>query len=112
MKFAAFPNVAMVLIMCASLVAAMPASLPFDVEGHTIRTIKSLRSSGCTMQQIRDCVNDTGLESTLCFAQVCSGSQKKARVIKRQDQCTEENLLQCAVMEWREAEVCFQELCL
>ncbi|KAI1462681.1 hypothetical protein F4805DRAFT_452506 [Annulohypoxylon moriforme] len=112
MKFAAFPNVAMILVMCASIITAMPAALPVDVEGHTIRAMKSLRSSGCSMAKIRDCVNDTGLESTLCFAQVCSGAQKKMRVVKRQDQCTEENLLQCAVMEWREAEVCFQELCL
>ncbi|KAI2470953.1 hypothetical protein F4781DRAFT_388991 [Annulohypoxylon bovei var. microspora] len=108
MKFTALPNVAMILVMCASLIAA----LPVDAEGHPIRGIKSLRSSGCSMSKIRDCVNDTGLESSLCFAQVCSGTQKKMRVIKRQDQCTEENLLQCAVMEWREAEVCFQELCL
>ncbi|OTA84697.1 hypothetical protein M434DRAFT_36352 [Hypoxylon sp. CO27-5] len=109
MKFLALPNVTMVLAMCASLVAA----LPLDVEGNTIGVAKSIRSSDCSLSKIQECVDDTGLESTLCFKQVCAGTQGTPKMVKRQDdQCTEENLLQCAVQEWREAEVCFQELCL
>ncbi|KAI1773446.1 hypothetical protein F4818DRAFT_110066 [Hypoxylon cercidicola] len=111
MQVPAFSNIATVLALCASLVAA----LPVEAEGNTIYTTKGIRSSGCSMGTIRDCIDDTGLESTLCFAKVCGGTEgtPTARRTKRQDdQCTEENLLQCTVMEWREAEICFQELCL
>ncbi|KAI0842590.1 hypothetical protein F5Y06DRAFT_258024 [Hypoxylon sp. FL0890] len=109
MKFSALPNVTMVLAMCASLVAA----LPLETEVNMISTMKSIRSSGCSLSSIQECVEDTGLESTLCFQKVCAGVQGTPKRVKRQDdQCTEENLLQCAVQEWREAEVCFQELCL
>ncbi|KAI1390025.1 uncharacterized protein F4822DRAFT_221206 [Hypoxylon trugodes] len=108
MRSPILPNAAMILVMCTSLAAA----LPLDVEETIMSKIKSIRSNDCSMDKIQECVADTGLESTICFAQVCAGIQEKPRMIRRQDQCTEENLLQCAVMEWREAEVCFQELCL
>ncbi|KAI4866726.1 hypothetical protein F4820DRAFT_415927 [Hypoxylon rubiginosum] len=103
-------NIAVVLALCASLIAA----LPVEIEGNTVYTIKDIRSSSCSMENIRECIDDTGLESTLCFAKVCGTDQTPTtRMTKRQDdQCTEENLLQCTVMEWREAEICFQELCL
>ncbi|KAL7623145.1 hypothetical protein AAE478_006826 [Parahypoxylon ruwenzoriense] len=112
MKFSDLPNVAVVLTVCASLIAA----LPLETEGNTISVAKNTRSNACSLQKIAECVADTGLESTICFAQVCAGTEGTkltTRTVKRdEDQCTEENLLQCAVMEWREAEICFQELCL
>ncbi|XXH03799.1 hypothetical protein Hte_010205 [Hypoxylon texense] len=103
-------NIAMVVALCASLAAA----LPVEIDANAVYTTKGIRSSGCSMENIRECIDDTGLESTLCFAKVCGTDETPtARMTKRQDdQCTEENLLQCAVMEWREAEICFQELCL
>ncbi|KAI1142546.1 hypothetical protein F5Y05DRAFT_409695 [Hypoxylon sp. FL0543] len=102
MKFLALPNVTVALAMCASLVAA----LPLETEGNTISTMKSIRSSDCSLSKIQECVDDTGLESSLCFKQVCAGTQVPSKRVKRQDdQCTEENLLQCAVQEWKEAEV-------
>lgn len=102
MKFSTLPNVSIILAICASLAAA----LPIESEEHT------KRDNDCTMDKIRECIADTGLESTICFAQVCKDGQTKPRMSKRQDQCTEENLQQCTVLEWREAQVCFQELCL
>ncbi|KAI0108120.1 hypothetical protein F4814DRAFT_426864 [Daldinia grandis] len=109
MKFFALLNVATVLIVSASLVAA----LPLEAKANTINITRSTTSNDCSMDKIRECVADTGLESTICFKQVCAGVQGTPRKTKRQDdQCTEENLFQCAVMEWREAEVCFQEFCL
>ncbi|KAF3058527.1 hypothetical protein GL218_05925 [Daldinia childiae] len=109
MKFFALPNIATILAVSASLVVA----LPLEAEANTINTTRSTTSNDCSMDKIRECVADTGLESTICFKQVCAGVQGTPRKTKRQeDQCTEENLLQCAVMEWREAEVCFQEFCL
>ncbi|KAI1481221.1 hypothetical protein F4774DRAFT_62012 [Daldinia eschscholtzii] len=109
MKFLFAPSITTFLAACASLVTA----LPVDTESRTISTPRSTISNNCSMDKIRECVDDTGLESTICFKQVCAGVQGTPRKTKRQeDQCTEENLLQCAVMEWREAEVCFQEFCL
>ncbi|KAI1463942.1 uncharacterized protein F4812DRAFT_445038 [Daldinia caldariorum] len=109
MKFLAVPTIATFLAACASLGSA----LPVEAEANKISTPRSSTSNNCSMDKIRECVDDTGLESTICFKQVCAGVQGTPRKTKRQeDQCTEENLLQCAVMEWREAEVCFQEFCL
>ncbi|KAI1380640.1 hypothetical protein F4677DRAFT_404149 [Hypoxylon crocopeplum] len=110
MKFLRLPNDVLALVMCASLATA----LPLEVDSSTSSAVKEIRSSECSLNKIQECVADTGLESTLCFKQVCVGIEgAKPRMTKRQeDQCTEENLFQCAVMEWREAEVCFQELCL
>ncbi|KAI1400030.1 hypothetical protein F4819DRAFT_487924 [Hypoxylon fuscum] len=114
MKFPVLPNVTVVLTICASLIAA----LPLEAEAIKTSSTKNIRRSDCSMQKIRECVNDTGLESTLCLAQVCASAEGETptptpRNTKRQDdQCTEENLVQCAIMEWREAEICFQEFCL
>ncbi|KAI0164393.1 hypothetical protein GGR52DRAFT_575742 [Hypoxylon sp. FL1284] len=58
------PVLATILALCASLVAA----LPVETEESTIFTTKGIRSNGCSMRQVRECVDDTGLESTLCFA--------------------------------------------
>ncbi|KAI0386746.1 hypothetical protein F5Y04DRAFT_242242 [Hypomontagnella monticulosa] len=102
MKFSALPNVSIIFAICASLVAALPVESEANAK----------RDSDCTMDKIRECVADTGLESTICFAQVCKNGQVTPKMSKRQDQCTEENLQQCTVLEWREAQVCFQELCL
>ncbi|KAI1762404.1 hypothetical protein GGR53DRAFT_501839, partial [Hypoxylon sp. FL1150] len=84
MKVPVLSNIATVLALCASLVAA----LPVNIIGNAVYTTKGVRSTSCSMDTIRECVGDTGLESTLCFAKVCSSTETPtpARMTKRQDQ--------------------------
>ncbi|KAI1081046.1 hypothetical protein F5B20DRAFT_69843 [Whalleya microplaca] len=107
MRFPIVQHLVLTLVMGISLIAAMP----FEADGSTTN---ATRSKDCTSAAIANCVLETGLESGACFAKMCAGIQEAdLKKTKRQDdQCTEENLLQCAVGEWRDAEICFQEYCL
>ncbi|KAI0528167.1 hypothetical protein F5B22DRAFT_24468 [Xylaria bambusicola] len=69
------------------------------------------RVFNCNKEAINACVASTGQQSEDCFGHLCAGRPLK-KVVKRQDQCTEENLLQCAILDWNEAQACFQDLCL
>ncbi|KAH8157254.1 hypothetical protein CIB48_g10991 [Xylaria polymorpha] len=70
-----------------------------------------LRDLGCNRDAINACVTSTGQDSSACFGHLCAGRPIE-RAVKRQDDCTEENLLQCAILDWNEAQACFQSLCL
>ncbi|KAI0012222.1 hypothetical protein F4779DRAFT_614671 [Xylariaceae sp. FL0662B] len=107
MRLPIVQTLALTLALGISLVAA----IPFEADGSTTN---NTGSEDCTSKAINNCVALTGLGSAACFAQVCAGIREAdLKMAKRQeDSCTEENLLQCAVGEWRDAEVCFQEFCL
>ncbi|CAJ2503024.1 Uu.00g104180.m01.CDS01 [Anthostomella pinea] len=108
MRFPSTTGFALALAIGASLVAALPGAAR---NGTTLVAPSS--AADCSKESIANCVASTGSNSTTCFGHLCAGRELK-KMRKRQDdlECTEENLLECAVMEWREAEVCFEELCL
>ncbi|KAI0406483.1 hypothetical protein F4802DRAFT_100064 [Xylaria palmicola] len=70
-----------------------------------------LRDPGCHKEAVDTCVTSTGQGFSTCFIQLCAGRPTE-RAAKRQDNCTEDNLLECAILEWNEAQTCFQQLCL
>ncbi|KAI1251251.1 hypothetical protein MGN70_008315 [Eutypa lata] len=98
------------LILLLSIGSLFVTAIPLET-ARDIKVSTSSRSTICQEDAISNCVSDTGLDGPSCFAKVCA-LEVDLKVMKRQDTCTEENLVQCAVTEWREAEVCFQELCL
>ncbi|KAI1293886.1 hypothetical protein F5Y03DRAFT_399844 [Xylaria venustula] len=69
-----------------------------------------LRELGCNKDAIDTCTT-TGQDSSACFGYLCAGRALET-IAKRQDSCTEDNLLQCAILDWNEAQACFQEFCL
>ncbi|KAI0471244.1 hypothetical protein F4859DRAFT_484918 [Xylaria cf. heliscus] len=69
-----------------------------------------LRDLGCNRDAINTCVTSTRQDSSTCFGALCAGRAIE-KAVKREDQCTEENLLQCAILDWNEAQACFQSLC-
>ncbi|KAJ8129422.1 hypothetical protein O1611_g4209 [Lasiodiplodia mahajangana] len=77
----------------------------------SVKAAIGLRDLGCNKDAITTCVTSTGEDGSVCFGHLCAGRPLE-RMVKRQDQCTEENLLQCAILDWNEAQVCFQQLCL
>ncbi|KAI1737031.1 hypothetical protein F4680DRAFT_430025 [Xylaria scruposa] len=79
-------------------------------ESH-IKAALTLRDIGCNRDAINACVTSTGQDSSTCFGHLCAGRPIE-RAVKRQDDCTEDNLLQCAILDWNEAQACFQSLCL
>ncbi|KAI1270767.1 hypothetical protein F5Y18DRAFT_21487 [Xylariaceae sp. FL1019] len=74
--------------------------------------INEARATLCNMDAINQCVAATGETSVNCFGHFCAGKELVTTKTKRQDGCTEENLNACAIMDWIEAQICFQEFCL
>lgn len=71
------------------------------------------RHVSCNKEAIDSCVAATGQTGSACFGHLCAGRSIAADgVAKRQGDCTEENLFQCAILDWNEAQACFQQLCL
>ncbi|TGJ84263.1 hypothetical protein E0Z10_g4496 [Xylaria hypoxylon] len=71
-----------------------------------------LRDLGCSQDAINACITSTGQESSACFGHLCAGRPIETAAKRQVDECTEENLLQCAILDWNEAQACFQQLCL
>jgi hypothetical protein len=113
----------------ASIASAAPSGI--SVDRQTQQTPQK-----CTQEAIGDCVAATGLSQPACFAQVCTTShvaelrRRKTstnittgaddedgpvRVAQNDDtpaSCTEDNLLDCAVNQYKNPDICFQQLCL
>lgn len=98
MRVSTYLQIAMAVAASASPVV-VAAAVPRDV------------SSSCNKEAIDSCVASTAQTGSTCFVQLCAGAAADG-VAKRQSDCTEENLFQCAILDWNEAQACFQQLCL
>ena len=105
------PNAISVLIWLFSISGLLTTAASLTVNRGAVGVPEHPRNVPCQEDAVANCVNSTGLDGPTCFAKVCAPGID-LKVLKRQDTCTEENLIQCAVVEWRQAEGCFQELCL
>ncbi|KAI8624847.1 hypothetical protein F5Y19DRAFT_284343 [Xylariaceae sp. FL1651] len=85
-------------------------ALPRENDGDFAR-VAARSETSCNKDAIDTCVASTGQTSTTCFGHLCAGRPLE-KITKRQDDCTEDNLLQCAIMDWNEAQACFQQFCL
>lgn len=92
MKFSAIVELAVVLVVGLANVDAAPLET----------TTLMLRATSCNKAAIDDCASSTGQDSSECFRTLCVNTLQQS--VKRQDQCTEDNLLQCAVQDWEQAE--------
>ncbi|KAI0473113.1 hypothetical protein GGR56DRAFT_677141 [Xylariaceae sp. FL0804] len=118
MRFPTRGTLALALAACAFSPAAVHAIIPprQRLYGDTIvshfgrRSASGARSLDCSREAIEDCMDATSNDATTCFGFMCAG--RPLPVSKRDDECDEENLLQCAGQEWTQAQVCFEELCL
>ncbi|KAI1327217.1 hypothetical protein F5Y16DRAFT_200573 [Xylariaceae sp. FL0255] len=70
-----------------------------------------LRDTTCTLAAINDCAASTGQTSTQCFTSLCVNKLRQTTV-KRQSECTEDNLEICAIQDYEDPELCFEQLCL
>ena len=107
MRVSAFIQAAIALTLTITPATALAIS---DITSAD-KPIK-LRDLGCNKESINACVASTGQDSSACFGNLCAGRPPETAVTKRQDDCTEDNLLQCAILDWNEAQACFQDLCL
>ncbi|KAI1128857.1 hypothetical protein F5Y10DRAFT_264744 [Nemania abortiva] len=100
-------------LQAAALVVSIPPAIALAIgeDGSTAKAAVMLRDLGCNKDAITTCVTSTGEDGSACFGHLCAGRPLE-RMVKRQDECTEDNLLQCAILDWNQAQVCFQELCL
>ncbi|KAI0967344.1 hypothetical protein F4678DRAFT_249684 [Xylaria arbuscula] len=101
-----------IFFQTAMAVAAGTSPAIAMVVGEDIGSVNpiKLRDLGCTKDAIDACTT-TGQDSSACFGYLCAGRSLET-IAKRQDDCTEDNLLQCAILDWNEAQACFQEFCL
>ncbi len=99
------------MIWLLSIGSLLVTAASLQTDRGVVRVPESPRNTSCEEEAVASCVSRTGLDGPTCFAMVCA-PEIDLKVLKRQDTCTEENLVQCAVVEWRQAEICFQELCL
>ncbi|KAI0146937.1 hypothetical protein GGR57DRAFT_478071 [Xylariaceae sp. FL1272] len=102
MKFAG------VLEFALALAVGTSNANPLPLEDANVNVA---RAALCNINVINQCVAATGETSVNCFGHFCAGKELETTKTKRQDQCTEENLNACAIMDWIEAQICFQELC-
>ncbi|GAP85788.1 hypothetical protein SAMD00023353_1400780 [Rosellinia necatrix] len=107
MRFSACLRSATAVAVIASPVVA----LVIGEDGGFAKTTPVIRDAGCNKDAIDACVASTGQTNSACFGHLCADKPINA-VAKRQSECTEENLLQCAILDWNEAQACFQQLCL
>lgn len=98
----------MKFIAVLALGASLATAAPVDTT-----TPSSVRSTECSADAISQCAAATGLDNTTCFAQLCT-TLTPPELRRRADnpKCTEQNLLDCAVTQWRNPDICFQEFCL
>ena len=109
MKSIAMPSLAWLLTFSSLLATAMP----FNTEGGSIAgTAQPLESTVCERDSIASCMRNAGLDVPTCFASACAPAADLRTLKRQEDTCTEENLVKCAIEEWREAETCFREFCL
>ncbi|KAI1502636.1 hypothetical protein F5X99DRAFT_378687 [Biscogniauxia marginata] len=98
-----YPIVSRLVFTCA-IGASIAAAIAQDAsEDTTMR-----RGADCSKSAIDSCVATTENDGTACFEQICVG--KRSGKTKRQDQCSEYNLLQCAATQ--DPSDCFQQFCL
>lgn len=97
--------------MAATLGASPVTALVIRENGNPVKAAIMIRDLGCNKDAIDVCVRSTGQDSSACFGHLCAGTPIE-NVAKRQDDCTEEKLLQCTILDGNEAQVCFQQLCL
>ncbi|GAW19849.1 hypothetical protein EKO27_g749 [Xylaria grammica] len=96
----------------AVAVSASPAiALVMGGDGGSVKGVM-LRGLDCSKAAIDACVTSTGQESSACFGHLCADRPIETVAKRQVDNCTEENLLQCAILDWNEAQACFQQLCL
>ncbi|KAI0431135.1 hypothetical protein F5Y09DRAFT_305677 [Xylaria sp. FL1042] len=107
MKVSTFFQTAMALAVSAS--PAIALAIREDVS--PAKPIM-LRDTGCNKDTIDACVTSTGQDSSACFGHLCAGRPLETVTKRQGDDCTEDNLLQCAILDWNEAQACFQQLCL
>lgn len=114
-----------------------PAS-PLSPTNNNIERRSSIQS--CDQESISACVAATRLDGPGCFAKVCTsiqdpelrrrqatddGEEESAdeddsdnegfKVESTSDtpsSCTQDNLMDCAISQWKNPDVCFQQLCL
>ncbi|KAI1366159.1 hypothetical protein F5Y08DRAFT_144563 [Xylaria arbuscula] len=106
MRVSSFVQTAFALAVTASPATAL--AIGEDASAHKPVMLRDL---GCNKESINACVASTGQDSSACFGSLCAGRPLET-VTKRQDDCTEDNLLQCAILDWNQAQACFQDLCL
>lgn len=106
----AVPSLAWLLTISSLWVTAMP----FNTEQGDVAEPREIsRAVACSRDAIDRCRDSgTGLDWPTCFASVCAPAIEPGSFKREEELCTEQNLVQCAIVEWREAETCFQELCL
>ncbi|KAI0015163.1 hypothetical protein F4780DRAFT_784429 [Xylariomycetidae sp. FL0641] len=105
MKFPTGLNFLSALAFSVSVVAATPI-----VEVGHDHAPNLPRDASCSKSSIDQCAVATGAASTACFGHLCAG--RTLSITKRQDSCTEENLLECTGEQWQQAQLCFEQLCL
>jgi hypothetical protein len=110
MKSFAMPNLVAILALSLSLVAAVP----LEVDGSTSKiTSETTTDVACSRSAVDNCVATLGLDATACFAQVCA--HIVVPELKRATQpstCTEDALEDCALVQYKNPDICFEELCL
>ncbi|KAI0908155.1 hypothetical protein F4824DRAFT_495449 [Ustulina deusta] len=107
MRVSAFFQTAVAVAMSTSTAMA----LVIGEDGTSVKPVM-LRDLGCNQDAIQTCVTSTGQDSLTCFGHLCAGRPIEAVAKRQGDDCTEENLLQCAILDWNEAQACFQQFCL
>ncbi|KAI0601503.1 hypothetical protein F4775DRAFT_589283 [Biscogniauxia sp. FL1348] len=105
MRYPIFSHLAFACAIGASIAAAITPNTGRDVSG----TVETRQNVECSKSAVDSCVAATGADGTACFEQICVGTQS-SRKMKRDDQCSEDNLFQCAAT--RDPSDCFQEFCL
>ncbi|KAI1428661.1 hypothetical protein F5Y12DRAFT_681669 [Xylaria sp. FL1777] len=107
MRVSAFFRTAMAVAVSTSPAIARA----IGEDGSSVNPVV-LRDLSCNKNAIDACVTATGQDSSACFGYLCAGRPIETVVKREGDQCTEDNLLQCAILDWQEAQACFQEFCL
>ncbi|KAJ8110004.1 hypothetical protein ONZ43_g5989 [Nemania bipapillata] len=97
--------------MAVAMSASRATALAIGENGNSVKPAVMLRDLGCNKDAIATCTASTGQDGSACFGHLCAGRPLEM-MVKRQDECTEDNLLQCAILDWNQAQVCFQQLCL
>ncbi|KAI0877482.1 hypothetical protein GGS24DRAFT_120610 [Hypoxylon argillaceum] len=105
-------RVSVYLQAMALAMSTSPAfALAIGENGSPVKPAVMLRDLSCSKEAIASCTTTTGQDGSACFGHLCAGRPLEM-MVKRQDDCTEDNLLQCAILDWNQAQVCFQQLCL
>ncbi|KAI1350983.1 hypothetical protein F5Y01DRAFT_135325 [Xylaria sp. FL0043] len=107
MRVSSFFQTAMALAMSTSPAIAMA----IRADASPAKPLM-LRDTSCNKEAIDACVTSTGQDSSTCFGHLCAGRSLEIVTKRQGDDCTEDNLLQCAILDWQEAQACFQQLCL